>query len=118
MDQKELEHFKEKLLQKKAAVIQLVQKAESYGREATTDDDAMDLADKASRSYTKEFLFSMSNSDRQLLQLVGNALERVKNGSFGECLHCEEPIERKRLEAVPWARFCIKCQEVEEQGKL
>ena len=79
---------------------------------------AQDIADRAASSYTKEFLFSQSNNERQLLQMVEGALARIREGSFGECVHCGNEINAKRLEAVPWTRHCIECQEKLEQGLL
>ena len=105
---------KKKLLEKQAELIAVVQKTEDHGREADAEGEPMDMADRASSSYTKEFMFSKSNTDRQLLQRVTEALERIESKSYGECLNCEEPVERKRLAAVPWARLCLKCQELEE----
>ena len=60
-----------------------------------------DIADRAASSYTKEFLFHQSNNDRQLLQMVDGALERLREGEFGECIACGKEINAKRLEAVP-----------------
>lgn len=118
MQVRELKRFKKQLLDKQSQLIDVVHKTENYGREADGEGEAMDIADKASSSYTKEFMFSKSNSDRQILQMVAEALARIEEGSYGECLNCGEQVERKRLEAVPWARLCIKCQELEEQGFL
>lgn len=118
MTKKQLERYKKKLLAAKQEVVNRVKRTENYGREVDSKDEAMDLADKASSSYTKEFLFSLSNSDRKLLQMIDEALERVEDGTYGECQHTGEPIETKRLDAVPWARLCIKAQELEEQGRL
>jgi DnaK suppressor protein len=118
MTKKQLERYKKKLLAAKQEVMNRVQRTETYGREVDSKDEAMDLADKASSSYTKEFLFSLSNSDRKLLQMIDEALDRVEDGTYGECLHTGEPIGAKRLDAVPWARLCIKAQELEEQGRL
>ncbi len=118
MDKKDLKSFKDKLLAKRAQLIDVVQKTENYGREIDSEGEAMDIADKASSSYTKEFMFSKSNSDRQFLRLVGEALKRIDDGGYGECVSCEGEIERKRLEAVPWTRLCIRCQELEEKGIL
>jgi DnaK suppressor protein len=96
---------------------QTVSRTEQDGRSA--DDDAtQDIADKAANSYNKEFLFHQSNNERQLLQMVENALARIRQGSFGECIHCGKEINAKRLEAVPWTRHCIECQEKLEQGLL
>ena len=118
MTKKQLEGYKNKLLTAKQAVLNRVQRTETYGREVGSKDEAMDLADIASSSYTKEFLFSLSNSDRKLLQMIDEALERIEDGTYGSCLHTGEPIEPKRLDAVPWARLSIKAQELEEQGRL
>ena len=85
----------------------------------TADEDvAQDIADKAASSYNKEFLFHQSNNDRQLLMMVENALARIREGSFGECISCGKEINPKRLEAVPWTRHCIECQEKLEKGIL
>jgi DnaK suppressor protein len=117
MDSRRFDHFRKKLLEKKDELFQTVSKTEQYGREA--DEDAtQDIADKAANSYTKEFLFSQSSSERTILQLVNEALDRVEKGTFGYCVACENEINQKRLEAVPWTRHCIGCQEMQEQGLL
>jgi DnaK suppressor protein len=89
----------------------------SYGKEADGE-GAQDIADKAANSYTKEFLFSLSNSERDTLQLVDEALSRIEGDGYGVCVVCEDEVDRKRLEAVPWAKRCISCQEKQEQGLL
>jgi len=53
-----------------------------------------------------------------LLQMVENALVRIREGAFGECVNCGNEINPKRLEAVPWTRYCIDCQEKLEKGQL
>ena len=118
MDGKELQYYRKKLQEKRSELIAVVQKTENYGREIDSEGEAMDLADKASSSYTKEFMFSKSNSDRQFLQMVAEALRRIDEGSYGDCVNCETEIGKKRLEAVPWTRLCINCQELAEQGRL
>ena len=94
-----------------------VSRTEQSGRDADQD-STQDIADKAASSYTKEFLFHQSNNERQLLLQVEKALERVREGTFGECIACEKEINAKRLDAVPWTRHCIECQEKLEQGIL
>ena len=78
----------------------------------------MDLADKAANSYTKEFLFGQTHNERSLLQLVDDALARIRENSFGDCVSCQQELQQKRLEAVPWTRYCISCQEKKENGQL
>ena len=118
MEEVDLEHFKEKLLAARAEVLSRVRKTESYGRESNTTDETMDPLDQAATTYTKEFLFSLSSVDRKILQEIEEALDRIADGSYGFCLHSGEPIEKKRLEAVPWAKLSVKAQELEEQGRL
>src|SRR5205807_496594 len=117
MDKKKLETFKKRLEERQQSLRKTVSRTEEDGRIADQD-SAQDIADRAASSYTKEFLFSVSNNDRQLLQMVESALQRIREGSFGECVNCGNEINAKRLEAVPWTRYCIACQEKQEQGQL
>jgi DnaK suppressor protein len=117
MDKKKLEYFKKKLDSRQTDLRRTVTRIEQDGR-TVDEDSAQDIADRAASSYTKEFLFSQSNNDRQLLSMVEGALERIRQGSFGECISCGKEINSKRLEAVPWTRHCIECQEKLEKGML
>lgn len=117
MEKKKLEAFKKRLEERQQALRKAVSRTEEDGRIADQD-SAQDIADRAASSYTKEFLFSQSNNERQLLQMVETALQRIREGSFGECVSCGNEINPKRLEAVPWTRYCIACQEKLEQGHL
>jgi DnaK suppressor protein len=117
MDKKKAELFRKRLLAKQEELLRLVSRSEQDGRQAD-EEVTQDIADKAANSYAKEFLFHQSDDNRRLLQLVNEALERLKNGSYGECVVCHEEVQMKRLEAVPWARHCIECQQKQEQGLL
>ncbi len=117
MDKRKAETFKKRLLAKQTELLHLVTKSEQDGREA--DEEAtQDIADKAANSYTKEFLFHQSDDNRRILYLVNEALERIKTSSYGLCVACQEEVQPKRLDAVPWTRHCIECQEKQEQGIL
>jgi DnaK suppressor protein len=117
MDKKKLDAFKKRLEERQRELRFNVSRTAQDGREADLE-SAQDVADRAASSYSKESLFSQSNSERQTLQMVDGALERIREGSFGECIACGEEINPKRLEAVPWTRHCIECQEKVEQGLL
>src|SRR6266850_1535579 len=101
MDKKRLEQFKKRLEERQQALRRTVSGTEQDGRAADIE-AAQDIADKAASSYNKEFLFHQSNNQRQLLQMVEGALDRIRQGSFGQCISCGEDINPKRLEAVPW----------------
>ena len=117
IDKKKLESFRKRLEDRQIQLKRNVSRTEQDGRSAD-DDSAQDIADRAASSYNKEFLFHQSNNERQLLQMVEGALSRIHEGSFGQCISCGQEINAKRLEAVPWTRHCIECQEKLEQGRL
>jgi len=117
MDKKKLEVFKKKLETRQKELRTMVTRNQQDGR-AADEEATQDVADRAASSYTKEFLFSQSNNDRALLNMVDGALARIREGSFGECVSCGKEINSKRLEAVPWTRHCIECQEKAEKGLL
>jgi len=117
MEKKKLEAFKKRLEQRQQELRRTVTRTQQDGRSAD-EDVAQDIADKAASSYNKEFLFHQSNADRQLLMMVEGALVRIREGSFGECISCGKEINPKRLEAAPWTRHCIECQEKLEKGML
>ena len=117
MDKKKLEYFRKRLEVRQQELRRMVSRTEQDGR-TVDEDSAQDIADRAASSYTKEFLFHQSNNDRQLLAMVETVLDRIRQGTFGECISCGKEINAKRLEAVPWTRHCIECQEKLEQGIL
>ncbi len=117
MDKKRLEYYKKKLQALREDLLRTIARTEEEGRTAD-DDPTVDLADKAANSYTKEFLFGQTNTDRTTLNLIDAALERIRRGTYGTCVHCETELQQKRIEAVPWARHCTSCQEKQEQGLL
>ncbi|HET6371793.1 MAG TPA: TraR/DksA C4-type zinc finger protein [Candidatus Polarisedimenticolia bacterium] len=80
--------------------------------------EPQDLVDLAVRSYTRDYLISLSEMDRKQLFLIEDALGRIERGEYGACSHCGSGIPRSRLDAVPWARLCIVCQGLQEEGIL
>ena len=117
MDKKRLEYYKKKLQSKREELLRSIARTEEEGRSAD-DDPTVDLADKAANSYTKEFLFGQTNTDRAILNMIDEALKRIRKEEYGTCANCQEEMQQKRLEAVPWAKHCITCQEKKEQGLL
>src|SRR5258707_14585123 len=84
MDKKKLESFKKRLEERQQSLRKTVSRTAEDGRIADQD-TAQDIADRAASSYTKEFLFSQTNNDRQLLQMEETALARIPEGAFREC---------------------------------
>jgi DnaK suppressor protein len=107
--------LQQKLVEQKAELERSVLATVQQGREAEAE-NRIDPADQAVMSYQRELIFSQGTNKHTQLSLVRLALERLENGSYGECLDCGEVIASKRLEAVPWTPYCIRCQEKLEDG--
>jgi len=114
LDKREKEKYKKILLEKKEAIKNKLSEFYSESKELETG-IAQDVADKAESSYTKEFLLSLSNKDRNQLLMVDEALKRIEKNTFGLCQRCNKKINEKRLNVIPWTPYCIKCQEKEEE---
>ena len=117
MNRKQMERFKELLLEKRVELVHDVEEVRSRAAEDTEEEDK-DYIDDAVSSYTKEFLYSLSDLERKQLLLVDRALEAIEEETYGTCEECGEEIEEKRLKAVPWAIHCLACQELAERGLL
>ncbi|HVN06666.1 MAG TPA: TraR/DksA family transcriptional regulator [Bryobacteraceae bacterium] len=70
-----------------------------------------DEGDLSQQSHEEWIFLNRNTLDLKLLREVQDALQRIEHGTYGVCYECEEPISTKRLEAVPWARYCVTCQE-------
>ena len=87
------------------------------GQEAS-DEGSDDIVDRANNAYSRELLFSLSDGERHTLLRVEEALQRIEQGVYGICTNCNREIRAGRLRAMPWARYCIDCQELAEKGML
>jgi len=114
MKKERLAQYRKKLEEKHRQLVDEVGKNVLYGK-GPEDDSIKDLGDQASSAYNREFLFELGNGDRRLLKEVASALQKINEGGFGDCERCGEPISEKRLEALPFARYCIDCQRLVEQ---
>jgi len=114
MKKDRLAHFHKKLVEKRRQLEDEVGRSALYGK-GQEDDSIKDLGDQATTAYTREFLFELGNGDRRLLKEVLIALRKLDEGGFGECERCGEEIAEKRLDALPFARYCIDCQRLIEQ---
>lgn len=117
MDKRRVRVFRDKLVGRRESLMGQVQEAERYSRERDSE-ATQDPADMAANAYTKELMVSMSDNDRQLLKLIDEAVERMEAGTYSKCVRCGTVLPEKRLEAVPWARYCISCQDLQEKGLL
>jgi DnaK suppressor protein len=111
-----LEKFRQRLLAKRKELISDVRDSNVGSLEANAD-RIQDIADQATSAYTKEFLLSIGDAERRMLKQVDEALMKIQQETYGLCEVCGEMINERRLEALPFAKLCIKCQEQEERTK-
>lgn len=117
MDRKDLERFRTQLLAKRAELLDRVRSARDTEQQSNAE-EAPDLGDRALSTVTRDLMYLLTGSERDLVKRVDESLERITTGGFGACVHCGEPIQSARLEALPWARHCIDCQELQDRGEI
>jgi DnaK suppressor protein len=86
-------------------------------RDAITIEKSADALDEVQHASERELAIRNLDRESNLLRNVRSALRRIEDESFGICMHCEEEISPKRLAAVPWAPFCIQCQEQADRNQ-
>ncbi len=112
MTKTELKKFKKILEAKQAELVELLR-----NRDAITIEKSADALDEVQHAAERELAIRNLHRESNLLRLVRLALRRIEDGSYGICMHCEEEINRKRLQAVPWTPYCIRCQEAADRNQ-
>ncbi len=119
MNEKEIEKLKRKIIEKREKIIKFLEKAEKSGMSWAESGERIfhhHISDTATDEEFKELAFMNATRLREELALIEDAISRIRDGTYGICLKCSNPIPLKRLKAIPYARYCIKCQkEIEEK---
>ncbi len=114
MSKSNLKDVKEKLLAERELLIEKLK-----GNDLSIDDaETPDPVDLAVRNYSKNVMLAVSENESKQLALIDEALLRIEDDEYGTCQNCEKDINPKRLAAIPWARYCLDCQELLEKGLL
>jgi DnaK suppressor protein len=120
----ELEHFRQLLLQKLHEIVGAVNWIENEALKKSRAEDSGDLsnmpihmADIGTDTYEQEFSLGLMDSERKLVREILDALKRIDRGTYGICEGTGQPIPAARLEANPWARYCVEYASLIEQGK-
>jgi DnaK suppressor protein len=111
MNRTELEKYKAVLEAKQAELSRGLRNRDEIVIEKTPD-----ALDEVQLAGERELAIRNLDREANLLRQVRGALSRIADGSFGVCMHCEEDIKIKRIDAVPWAAFCISCQEAADRN--
>ena len=113
MTKVELEKYKAVLEAKKAELTGSLR-----NRDEIVIEKAPDALDEVQLAGERELAIRNLDRDSNMLRQINRALGRIADGSYGVCLHCEEDISPKRVNAVPWAAYCIKCQEQVDRREI
>jgi len=113
MTQTEINKYKAMLEAKQAELSAGLRNREDIAIEKTPD-----AIDEVQLAGERELAIRNLDRESNLLRNVKGALVRVADGSYGVCMHCEEDIKIKRLDAVPWTKYCIKCQEAADRHEF
>jgi DnaK suppressor protein len=103
--------FKEVLRTKQAELS-----GRSRGLESIAIERSADVLEEVQYKSERELAIAGLNRESEIRRNVAMALIRINENSFGTCVHCDGEISRRRLEAVPWTPFCIRCQEAADRG--
>ena len=101
-----------KALQDKAAELRRRMSADKAAAIVSRLEDPSDSGDLSQQSHEEWLFLNRNNLEKSLLREVEEALMRVREGTYGICQECDEPTSPKRLQALPWAKFCVRCQEM------
>ena len=112
MTKSELNKYRSALEAKQGELVQLIR-----NRDGIAIEKSPDALDEVQQATERELAVRNLDGDSHVLRSVREALRRIEGGSFGVCLHCEEDISPKRLAAVPWKAFCIRCQEIADRSQ-
>jgi len=119
----DIEHFKQMLLEKRLEIVGNVNEMKDEALKKSRVDAAGDLssmpihmADIGTDNYEQEFALGLMDSERKLLKAIDDALLRIDEGNYGICQSTGKPIARARLEAKPWARYCVEYARMLEEG--
>lgn len=82
----------------------------------TTTSTPTDMAELGSGNFDQEFTLSLLGSEKEALDQIEAAIERIKDGSYGKCEECGVKIPQSRLEAIPYAALCVRCASQREEG--
>ena len=116
----ELRKFKKKLLNKRAEITGDVGKMEAHALQSTEQDNSVDhMADFGTDNFEQQLTLGLIENNEKLLGQIDAALERIEKGTYGLCVNTGAPISKARLDAIPWAAYCIEEQRrIEEEGSL
>lgn len=116
MDAKKIKEMRRRLSADYENLIKSINRNRTATEEITVE-NTEDEGDLATISHERELLYNLHEGDYARVRFIQQALKAIDRGSYGKCVRCDEDINEKRLDAVPWATMCVHCQEENEAQK-
>ncbi len=113
MDEKKLKETRQRLSTEYENLIKSINRNRTAAEEIKLE-NTEDEGDLATISHDRDLLYNLHEGGFERLRFIQEAIKALDRGQYGECIGCGEEIKAKRLEAVPWATMCIRCQEETE----
>ncbi|HVE15007.1 MAG TPA: TraR/DksA C4-type zinc finger protein [Elusimicrobiota bacterium] len=110
----ELAAIRKTLVDKRDLILRSMRKNQDIGAIQEVGDEA----DQAGQSIEKDILFEVSDNERTTLDQIEGALRKMDKGTYGICESCQKPIAKPRIKALPFARYCIGCQNSAERATV
>jgi DnaK suppressor protein len=110
------EEYKQRLLAEEQRLLKNINRADTNARDLSDGPSARDWSDASVRDEEKGGQLQEGDIDLTTLHQVRDALKRIEQGTFGQCLVDGGPIEEKRLRAIPWTSYCRKHERLQEQA--
>jgi len=117
MNKRQLDRYRKRLMEKRAELLARVQAARTSEKEGG-DEDAPDLGDRALSTVNRDLSYQLTVGERDIVRRIDAALDRIEAKEYGVCVACAKKVQPGRLDAVPWARHCIECQELQDRGEI
>ena len=121
MNKKELDGFKELLLEKRRAIVRMVSGLENEALKpngGNLSNMPIHMADVGTDAFEQDFTLGMAETERNLLHEIDSALERIGSKTYGICQATGKTIPKARLKAKPWAKFTVEAARVNERSAV
>ncbi len=120
LSRSDLEYFRRRLLEKRREILGDVgsMESEAFRNQDNHSSSPMHMADVGTDNFEQEFTLGLIESERLLLKEIQESLNRIDDGTFGVCVATGKPIGKARLEAKPWAKYCIEYARMLENGGM
>jgi RNA polymerase-binding transcription factor len=112
---KKIAHYKQ-LIDSRMSELERILAAAAKDARSDSSTRQADPADQAAAEYERQAMTHKAATARQLINTLKETRELIDRGDFGQCAECGDEIEARRLEVIPWARYCVRCQQAREQS--